>query len=199
MQHQSSPVDPVKPVKPVRVVTWFRPFAAAVLLCLLAAPAFAQTPTLGELAKQEQERRKALKPSGKVITNKDLPKSSTPPTPVQQPAAPAAAAPPADQQAKKADEPEKDEAWWHDRMTKVRDTLQRNRTFAEALQSRINALTTDFVNRDDPYQRARIADDRQKAIAELQRVTEEIGQGTKQIADIEEEARQAGIPPGWIR
>ena len=64
------------------------------------------------------------------------------------------------------------------------------RAFAEALQSRINGLTTDVVNRDDPFQRAKLADDRQKALAELQRVTGEIDQVKKDIADMEEEARR---------
>ena len=47
--------------------------------------------------------------------------------------------------------------------------------------------------------RAKIGDDRQKALAELQRVTTEIEQAKKEIADIEEDARKANIPPGWIR
>ena len=42
--------------------------------------------------------------------------------------------------------------------------------FADALQTRINSLTNDFSARDDPYQRARIAEDRQKAMAEMDRV-----------------------------
>ena len=71
--------------------------------------------------------------------------------------------------------------------------------FAEALQSRINALSTDVVNRDDPYQRAKLAEDRQKAVAELSRVTAEIEQAKKELAAIDEEARQAGVPPGWLR
>jgi hypothetical protein len=30
-------------------------------------------------------------------------------------------------------------------------------------------------------------------------VSEEIANGAKTIADIEEEARRAGVPPGWLR
>jgi len=30
-------------------------------------------------------------------------------------------------------------------------------------------------------------------------VTKEIGDTTKLIGDIEEEARRAGVPPGWLR
>jgi hypothetical protein len=71
--------------------------------------------------------------------------------------------------------------------------------FAEALQTRINALTTDFASRDDPYQRARVADDRQKAMAEFDRVRSEIELQKKKIGDIEEEARRASVPPGWLR
>jgi uncharacterized protein with ATP-grasp and redox domains len=84
-------------------------------------------------------------------------------------------------------------------MAQAREAQRRSEAFAEALQSRINGLTTDVVNRDDPYQRAKLADDRQKALAELQRVTGEIDQAKKDIADMEEEARKANVPPGWIR
>jgi hypothetical protein len=71
--------------------------------------------------------------------------------------------------------------------------------FAEALQSRINGLTADFTARDDPAQRAVVATDRQKALAELDRVKNDIVQQTKAIADMQEEARKAGVPPGWLR
>ena len=71
--------------------------------------------------------------------------------------------------------------------------------FAEALQSRINGLTTDFTSRDDPAQRAAVANDREKALAELDRVKNDIVQQTKAIADIQDEARKAGVPPGWVR
>jgi seryl-tRNA synthetase len=97
------------------------------------------------------------------------------------------------------DEPKKDEAYWKARVAKVRDDLQRAQTFADALQSRINALTTDFTARADPAQRAVIGSDRQKALTEMERVKKEIEAHTKAIADIQEEARKANVPPGWVR
>jgi hypothetical protein len=84
-------------------------------------------------------------------------------------------------------------------MTAERDALARAQTFADALQSRINALTTDFAARSDPAQRAQIGNDRQKALAELERVRQEIAQHQKEITNIQEEARRAGVPPGWVR
>jgi hypothetical protein len=172
----------------------------ALLLCLRAGVALAQTPSLAELAQKEQERRKALKgATAKVYSDKDLPKTDTPttvssvapapaPTPIAEEKPPAA----------KTDD-QKDEAYWRTRMGQAREAQRRSEAFAEALQSRINALTTDVVNRDDPYQRAKLADDRQKALSELQRVTGEIEQAKKDISDLEEDARKAGVPPGWLR
>jgi hypothetical protein len=67
------------------------------------------------------------------------------------------------------------------------------------MQTRINSLTADFVNRDDPAQRAVIERDRQKSIAELARLTKSVQDTKKAIADLQEEARRAGVPPGWLR
>ena len=57
----------------------------------------------------------------------------------------------------------------------------------------------DFAGRDDPAQRAQIGSDREKALAELDRVKKEIQDNTKAIADIQEEGRKAGVPAGWLR
>src|SRR5262245_4142326 len=128
-------------------------FAAALALIVgMSGSLFAQsqTPSLGELARKEQERRKGQKATGKVYTKKDLPPS--PPTPP--PSAAPAAAPdetkppekkPGDQG--KDEKDEKDETWWKNRINQVREELRRNEMFAEALQTRINSLSTDFVNR----------------------------------------------------
>ncbi len=71
--------------------------------------------------------------------------------------------------------------------------------FAEALQSRINALSVDFVNRDDPAQRQQIFEQRQKALDEMNKVQAEIAGFRQEIAAIEDEARRAGVPAGWLR
>lgn len=177
--------------------------AAALILASTAASA----QSLGDVARREQERRKTAAPAQKAYTTGDLKPAPAPavappaPAPAGQPAAvppsPSGAQPPAAEPEK--EEPKKDEKYWRDRMQTERDALQRAQTFAEALQSRINALSTDFVARDDPAQRSVIANDRQKALAEMDRVTREIEQHTKAIADIQEEARRAGVPAGWVR
>lgn len=178
--------------------------ALALVVCVPVAAAYAQ-PSLAELAKKEQERRKAVKTEGKVYSNKDLPVSAAPASttaaPLPPPTPTPAEAKPAESpkaESPKIDE-QKTEAWWRTRMAQAREALRRAEIFAEALQTRINGLSNDASNRDDPYQRVKIGEDRQKAVAELARVTAEAAQAKKEIADIEEEARQGGLPPGWIR
>jgi hypothetical protein len=175
-----------------------------VLIAVAWAPAPALAQSLAEIAKKEEARRKDVKSAGKVYTNTDLRRditASTPPanaTPAQP--APSTQVPQLNLPAGKVeDEEKKDEKYWRDRITAARATLERSRIFAEALQSRINALSTDFVNRDDPAQRAQLELERQRATAELDRVRKEMAEHTKAIAGIEEEARRAGVPPGWLR
>ena len=182
---------------------------------LLAAAVPASAQSLGELAKREAERRKATPTAAKTYTNSDL-KTVPPPTGTPGKAAEDATKPgetkpgetkpgetktgePEKVDSTKPPEPAKDEAHWRARMAAARESVRSNEVFAEALQSRINALTAEFTGKDDPFQRAKVADDRQKALAELQRVKTEVDNSKKLIADIEDEARRAGVPPGWIR
>lgn len=169
--------------------------------------------SLADLARQEEARRKSVKAPAKVITNKDLggvpaaspapppaPASSTPGIPAS-PAARPAQESKAAEGGKVADSnaPARDQAYWSARLKALQTDLDRDETYRDALQSRINALTADFVGRDDPAQRARIERDRQKNVGEFNRLKVAIEADKKAIADLEEEARRAGVPPGWLR
>jgi len=96
-------------------------------------------------------------------------------------------------------DPKGDAASWRKRRQDLDDALDRAKLFAESLQSRINGLTADFSARDDPAQRQIVAADRQRALSELDRVKKEIQLHTKAVADLQEEARKSGVPPGWLR
>jgi len=175
---------------------------ALVVLFVFAGAGLASaqsSPTLGEIAKKEAERRKAIQKPGTVYTDRDTPRPAGASTPAA-PAAPAAAAKPAtDEQKPDEKKDEKDEAWWRARITQAREDVRRNEMFLQALQAQINALSADFAGRDDPAARGKIGADRQKAQSEIDRVKNEIDKGKKQIKDIEEEARQGNVPPGWLR
>jgi hypothetical protein len=184
----------------------------AVAMLTLAVPVCAQS--LGELAKKEQERRKASPQPAKVYTNDDLKKITVPggPTtddPATKTGDKKAGSDPAKADAKgdakgdakdaKPTEPVMDEAAWRAKMDAAREDVRKGEMFRDALQSRINGLTADFTARDDPYQRAQIADERQKALAELARVNVDVEKAKKAITDIQEEARRANVPAGWVR
>ena len=179
-----------------------------------ALPVSAQS--LADLARKEGERRQTVKgAAGKTYTDKDL--KSVPP-----PAADSATADktaddtkPADAAAddkastdkatdkgsKAADSktPVKDEEYWSGRMAALRQQLDRDETYLSALQNRIDSLTTDFVNRDDPAQQSQIRAEREKALAELDRLKKVVEEDRRAIPELEEEARREGVPAGWLR
>ena len=189
---------------------------AALVFIGMANVAAAQS--LGDVAKKEEQRRKTVKSSGKVYTNDELKRDPTPSVPASASTgttstpsasstpAPAPAPAPSDKNADKDDSADKDgsadksdEKTWRKRIANARESLQRSQAFADALQSQLNALSTDFVNRDDPIQRQQIANKRDGVVAELDRVKKEVAAQTKAISDIQEEARRAGVPAGWVR
>lgn len=160
--------------------------------------------SLADVARKEAERRQAIKEPSRTYTNADL--ASLPPATTDTSKAGAVATPAGDA-AKEADSadkqkekgPVKDQTYWAGRMKALQTQLDRDQTFADALQSRINGLTADFSARDDPAQRAQIGRDRQKALDEQNRLKQAIQDDRKAIVDLEEEARKAGVPAGWLR
>ena len=204
-------------VEPRILVMRLASVAGIIVAVLLACDAAVGAQGLADVAKREADRRKAVGTPGKVYTNDNLrtdaPPTSAPATTPQGatlPTEPAAQTPPAAagaqasgaQPAGTGASPEPGpmtEDDWRKRIASEKDALSRAQIFAEALQSRINALATDFVNRDDPAQRNAIAGERQKALAEIDRVKQEIVDHQKAISAIQDEARRAGVPAGWVR
>jgi hypothetical protein len=166
--------------------------------------------SLADVAKKEEERRKAIATPAKVYTNKDLspvPEHTPPPVATT----PGDAAKDADKSDKSKDAKDtkdaaggkdpgaKDQKYWSDRLKSLQAQLEHDSSFADALQVKINAQTTDFINRDDPLQKAAIERDRNKSLTDLEGLKKAIENDKKALADFQEEARRAGVPPGWLR
>ncbi len=188
------------------------PIAWPLVAAFLLGGTFARAQSLSDIAKKEEERRKAVKGPTKVYTNDDLKKYPTPaPEPAAaegQPAANAGAPPPVpappDQAAPDASkaapkEEVKDEAYWKNLMTTARTKLERDQSYLDAMQTQVNSLTNDFYARDDPAQRAVIWTQRIKALDDLERLKKDIADDKTAVAKIQEDARRAGVPPGWLR
>ena len=189
----------------------FAIFLSLSLGAAVVAPLSAQS--LADLSKQEEQRRKNIKEPAKVYTNKDL--GNVPPALPAEPPAGMKGEPAKDADNAKAKDKEKDgdkdkdagkpaegvkdQAYWSGKAKDLQAQLDRDQSYSEALQSRINALSTDFANRSDPAQRAVVERDRVKALAELDRLKQAIQNDKKAISDLQEDARRAGVPPGWLR
>ncbi len=164
--------------------------------------------TLADVARAEEARRKKVGKSAKVYTNTDLKPDPTAPDAsarpstvvpeVNLPGGAVADVPPADPPAADATEV-RGQAYWSGRVTAAQGALDRSRLFADSLQSRINALRTDFVNRDDPAQRAVIDTNLKSALSELAKVQKEMEAQQKEITAIQDEGRRAGVPASWLR
>ena len=192
-----------------------KPAALGVVVSLLLAlsGAHAAAQSLAEIARQEKLRRAALAEQAaaegaqpKVYTNADLrgggrlTTSEGPGTPLEAAGAAATtgAPPPAEGTPQTAGVPTSEDQW-RNRITAVRQARDRATLLAEALQNRVDGLWTEFTALDDPAQRAVIEQNRQDALEELEQTQVELEGLTRQIADIQEEARRANVPPGWLR
>jgi hypothetical protein len=174
---------------------WQLPAVVALILTWLNAPA----PSLGDLARREALRRQLTPASTHSLVNNDLPAGpgaavSVPVSLGSDDDAKAAAA-----KGEDAGKDKKDEKYWRERMSQARTAVDRDRMMLEAMDSRINSLTTDFINRDDPAQKALIEQTRLKALAELDRLKKQLESDEAEIGNIQQEAHRNGVPPGWIR
>ena len=188
-----------------------RLIAGAALLCTVAASG-APAQSLVDIARQEQARRAAIAPRdrSRVYTNDDLRDRggltigvlpSGPVTEADAGTGRAAsgigtgqddgAAPAAD------DIPGENE--WRARMTTAQQARARAELTASALQNRADGLWAQFTAMDDPARRRVVERQRTEALAELDRTQAETERLQQQIRGIQEEARRAGVPPGWLR
>jgi hypothetical protein len=203
---------------------WNRSVVLVSFGALFASAAPVRAQSLADVARKEEARRKGVAEPAKVYTNKDLkptprpaaaPDASTPDAKADEKAsdkdaksgeksaadknAPDNKAAASDKSAPAAAEPVKDQAYWAARLKAAQEQLARDETYGAAMQTRINSLTTDFINRDDPAQKRTLEQDRIKAIAELDRLKQAIAADKKALDSLLEEARRAGVPPGWLR
>ena len=185
--------------------------AGAVLMPTLAATV-APAQSLVDLARQEQARRAAIAPAdrARIYTNDDLRDSGgltigvLPSAAVTEPHAGSGRAGPAvgagqddGAEPQAGDVPGEDE--WRARMTTAQEARARAELTASALQNRADGLWAQFTAMDDPARRGVVERQRTEALAELERTQAETERLQQEIRDIHEEARRAGVPPGWLR
>jgi hypothetical protein len=180
------------------------------LVGVIAFSGVARSQSLADVARQEEERRKAIKTPSKVYTDNDLrryPVTTPPETSAPDQTKAAAAGGQVTAKTENAVAQAKDatpsidqgEEHWRKLIMEARSALARSSTYLEALQSRVNTLTAEFYAREDSAQRGGIWVQRTRVVDDMERLKRDMTDQEKAIAKIEEDARKANIPPGWIR
>ena len=185
---------------------WQNPIVVVVMLVWLAAP----SRSLSDVSQRESVRRKMTTKSSLVLTNIGQPLeiplvgATTQPQAAQATdatTATTAGASDATTGAKPEAKPEakKDEAYWKTRMTEARQAVDRNQAEADKLQSRINVLQRDVVNEDNPMKQSQYRQELQLAMKQLDQTKQQIETGRRAVEAVQEEARRASVPAGWVR
>jgi hypothetical protein len=163
------------------------------------------TVSLAEVARKEEARRKTAKKATKVFTNENLATVDAPISTVSSAPMVSTNTTPGTTESTipggKAEPPpaKGDQAFWQARISQARTALTRTQMFADSLQTKINSLRTDFTNRDNRVEREKIQQDLNTALAELERLKKEMDAQQKAISAIEDDARRANVPSGWLR
>ena len=168
-----------------------------VLGVLVAGVVSAGAQSLADVARNEETRRKGIKRPSRVYTDADISKWGAVTAATQQAASTVtaldASGRPVGEAAEAAGLPT-DEEGWRARLQSARDGVDRTRLLVSALeqQARTNkarAGDTDGEGEDPNAGRA----------AEIKRLKAEMETFRQTLANAEEDARKAGVPPGWVR
>jgi hypothetical protein len=169
--------------------------------------------SLADVAKKTEEERAATateknsgkaatKPTTKVYTNKDLKDAPAPASVESSSSAPIAATAEPSETERSAEYrkvAKKDEAYWKGRLRDLLATQDADTIHLAAMGSRVASLTADFDNSDSISQRAVIRGEREVAATEVTRLKAAVLTDKHAIATLEEEARRANVPAGWLR
>jgi len=154
--------------------------------------------SLADVARTEEARRQKIAAPAKVYTDADVQKFATA-TPGAQAAATTVTSldgngKPVGQQAAAEGLPG-DEAGWRARLQNARDGIDRNRLLLSALeqQARSAARRAGTPEGEEPAQ------DGSGRTNEIKRLKAEMDTFRATLANAEEDARKAGVPPGWVR
>lgn len=161
--------------------------AAMVVFWLVTQSWQALPPGLAQEAARESLRRAALPPATIRLTDPDFPPGT--------PAAASARTVPASGDAM----PQKDEAWWRARVKQLTEVMARTDATLESLSVELAGLERDIAARDDPAQRSQLVRRRAALVDERQERQRERRAQDASLEALLEEARKAGVPPGWLR
>ena len=168
-----------------------------VLGVLVAGVVSAGAQSLADVARNEEVRRKTIKQPSRVYTDADLSKYGAVTAQSQQAAATVtvldANGKPVGEAAAAAGLPANEEGW-RARLQSARDGLDRNRLLVNALEQQARSAKARAGDADGEGE-----DPNAGRAAEIKRLKAEMETFRQTLDNAEEDARKAGVPPGWVR
>jgi hypothetical protein len=165
---------------------------------LVAGVAASSAQSLADVARKEEARRQKIAKPSKVYKDEDVQKFAPVTSSAQAKASTVTAldanGKPVGQQAAAEGLPA-DEAGWRARLQNARDGLDRDKLLLSALeqQARTAGRRAGTPEGEEP------ANDASPRAAEIKRLKAEMDAYRATLANAEEDARKAGVPPGWVR
>ena len=174
-----------------------RIFAAIIFLFIAISFARAEDSPAVQAAKREQERRAKLQP-GRTFTNKDIQEYLAKHKSI--PGMTEGVVEPETQTQTQNTEPDgSSEQFWQGKHQAVAERISSAQSKIDQIQSDIETLTKAFYEVSDENRKVEINDVRNKKLDELETAKTELTEANQAQDDLEEEARVAGVPPGWVR
>jgi hypothetical protein len=190
------------------------PISVALVL-LVAVPVAAGAQSLGDVAKREEEKKKkTAKPPAKVYTEEDLKKaresgsgtvnvlpeigSSSSPAASERPSA-GEGGPARGENS--GDAGPRDEKYWRAEAARRREAVKVADSKVPMLEAQVAELRSDMspTNTQDPNRLQNQDRQLRQALDNLEAARRALDAARQSLADLEEEARRAGVPPGWVR
>jgi len=157
--------------------------------------------SLAEVSRNTEAARNASPgaPRAKVYSNRDLVPGVQVPRTASSTNSTAPASAPSAPSAVKESSGAKDEAYWRDRMRPLRERLDNARALADSTKRRAETLMRAAdrcfavgVVCNDYTESVRLTEQHKVLVADVERAG-------RDVAALEDEARRAGVPPGWLR
>lgn len=180
------------------------------MLVFLVSLSFAEDSPLVKAAKREKARRNVVK-AQKTFTNKDIEdfkaKNKDTEAVVEGENQNEGGEPPAEE-AVPEESPEaqaevdktNDEGYWKDRYKDVATELREAEEKLARLQEEMNGLRIAFyAEQDGVAGRPKINSEIERQFEEIEVAKKQVEESKQALENLEEEARKAGVPPGWVR
>jgi len=173
---------------------WVRTLVALTLsLTVLAGSALAQS--LAQVAEKEKKRRSEVKGTAKVISDREL-QTGRRVTPLPNDSAATATSQGegavASEETAVAGEPEVDEAttreYWQNRVNAANEKIA-------ALEEKLQSPESDWGG----GMRTDVNPVGQRNLSQRQEIESQLAAARAELAQIQDEARRAGVPAGWVR